>query len=141
MLNTIHVDVVSVEELIFSGDANFVILPGELGELGIYPGHTQLITRIKPGIVRIKIVGQDEEEFLFVAGGLIEVQPDKVIILADTATRGVDLDETEAIKSKNRIEEALKNKELIVDKEDMQLELSLATAKLSAIRKFRQRGK
>jgi len=138
MLNNIHIDVVSVEKLIFSGDTSFVILPGELGELGIYPRHTQLITRIKPGIVRVKIVGQDEEEFFFIAGGLIEVQPNKVVILADIAIRGADLDEAETIKNKHRIEEALEKEESLAGKEDLKIELSVETAKLSAIRKILQ---
>ena len=97
MANTIHVDVVSAEELIFSGEAEFVALPGEAGELGIYPKHTPLITRIRPGAVRIKVVGRDEEEFVFVAGGILEVQPNGVTVLADTAIRGGDLDEAKAL--------------------------------------------
>ena len=88
MANTIHVDVVSAEELIFSGEAEFVALPGEAGELGIYPKHTPLITRIRPGAVRIKVAGRDDEEFVFVAGGILEVQPNGVTVLADTAIRG-----------------------------------------------------
>src|SRR3982751_1580327 len=98
--STIHVDVVSAEELIFSGEAEFVALPGEAGELGIYPKHTPLITRIKPGAVRIKVVGQAEEEFVFVAGGILEVQPNAVTVLADTAIRGHDLDEAKALAAK-----------------------------------------
>ena len=93
MANTIHVDVVSAEELIYSGEAEFVALPGEQGELGIYPKHTPLITRIRPGAVRIQVQGKSEEEFVFVAGGLLEVQPGAVTVLADTAIRGKDLDE------------------------------------------------
>ena len=93
MANTIHVDVVSAEELIYSGEAEFVALPGEQGELGIYPKHTPLITRIRPGAVRIKVPGRAEEEFVFVAGGLLEVQPTAVTVLADTALRGAALDE------------------------------------------------
>src|SRR3982751_4770943 len=91
--STIHVDVVSAEEMIFSGEAEFVALPGEAGELGIYPSHTPLITRIKPGAVRIKVPGRADEEFVFVAGGILEVQPKGVTVLADTAIRGADLDE------------------------------------------------
>ena len=96
MANTIHVDVVSAEEQIFSGQAEFVVLPGEAGELGIYPKHTPLITRIKPGAVRIKVAGKTDEEFVFVAGGILEVQPNAVTVLADTAIRGRDLDEAKA---------------------------------------------
>jgi len=101
MANTIHVDVVSAEEQIFSGQAEFVVLPGEAGELGIYPKHTPLITRIKPGAVRIKLVGAADEEFVFVAGGILEVQPNTVTVLADTAIRGRDLDEAKANEVKN----------------------------------------
>ena len=99
MAHTIHVDVVSAEEQIFSGEAEFVALPGEAGELGIYPKHTPLMTRIRPGAVRIKVVGQTEDEFVFVAGGLLEVQPDRVTVLADTAIRGADLDEAKATEA------------------------------------------
>src|SRR6476469_6671231 len=100
MANTIHVDVVSAEEMIFSGEAEFIALPGEAGELGIYPKHIPLMTRIRPGAVRIKVAGQAEDEFVFVAGGLLEVQPDSVTVLADTAIRGADLDEAKAIEAK-----------------------------------------
>src|SRR3954464_8031951 len=96
MAHTIHVDVVSAEEEIFAGAAEFVALPGEAGELGIYPQHTPLITRIRPGAVRIKVPGQAEDEFVFVAGGILEVQPHGVTVLADTAIRGHDLDEAKA---------------------------------------------
>ena len=94
--HTLHVDVVSAEEQIYSGEAEFVVLPGEAGELGIYPRHTPLITRIKPGAVRIKVPGRADEEFVFVAGGVLEVQPKLVTVLADTAIRGKDLDEAKA---------------------------------------------
>ena len=104
--NTIHVDVVSAEESIYSGEAEFVVLPGEAGELGIYPRHTPLITRIKPGTVRIKPAGGGEEELIFVAGGILEVQPKVVTVLADTAIRGHDLDEAKASEAIKRAEEA-----------------------------------
>ena len=107
-MSTIRVDVVSAEESIFSGDAKFVALPGEAGELGIYPRHTPLITRIKPGAVRI-VKADDTEEFVFVAGGLLEVQPNSVTVLSDTAIRGKDLDEAKATSAKTAAEEALKN--------------------------------
>ena len=100
MANTIQVDVVSAEASIFEGQAEFVALPGESGELGIYPQHTPLITRIRPGAVRIKIAGQADEEFVFVAGGILEVQPNRVTVLADTAIRGQDLDEAKAEAAK-----------------------------------------
>ncbi len=101
MAHTIHVDVVSAEAQIFSGEAEFVALPGEAGELGIYPKHTPLITRIKPGAVRIKVSGQAEDELVFVAGGILEVQPDAVTVLADTAIRGKDLDEAKRLKRRS----------------------------------------
>ena len=109
MANTIHVDVVSAEHSIFSGEAEFVALPGEAGELGIYPKHAPLLTRIKPGAVRIQIPGQAEMEFVFVAGGMLEVQPNIVTVLADTAIRGHDLDEAKASEAKRKAEEAMAN--------------------------------
>ena len=139
MANTIHVDVVSAEELIFSGEAEFVALPGEAGELGIYPKHTPLMTRIRPGAVRIKVVGQAEDEFVFVAGGLLEVQPDSVTVLADTAIRGADLDEAKAGAAKKLAEEALVNKESKIDYAAAQAELSVAVAQLAAIARLRQK--
>src|SRR5436190_20218464 len=105
---TIHVDVVSAEESIFSGEAEFVVLPGEAGELGIYPRHTPLITRIKPGTVRIKPAGGGEEQLIFVAGGILEVQPKVVTVLADTAIRGKDLDEAKATEALKQAQEARK---------------------------------
>ncbi|SFH74245.1 ATP synthase F1 subcomplex epsilon subunit [Collimonas sp. OK307] len=141
MAHTIHVDVVSAEELIFSGEAEFVALPGESGELGIYPRHTPLITRIKPGAVRIKVAGQAQDEFVFVAGGLLEVQPNNVTVLADTAIRGADLDEAKATEAKRRAEEALSNKESLIDYAKAQSELSAAIAQLAAIAKLRQKGR
>ncbi|VVE09173.1 F0F1 ATP synthase subunit epsilon [Pandoraea horticolens] len=134
---TIHVDVVSAEEQIFSGKARFVALPGEAGELGILPGHTPLITRIKPGAVRI----EDEagnEDFVFVAGGILEVQPGTVTVLADTAIRGKDLDEAKAAEAKRRAEEALTNKDSNIEYATAQAELAEAIAQLAAIQKFRK---
>jgi F-type H+-transporting ATPase subunit epsilon len=139
MAHTIHVDVVSAEELIFSGEAEFVALPGEAGELGIYPKHTPLITRIKPGAVRIKVAGQTEEEFVFVAGGILEVQPNAVTVLADTAIRGHDLDEAKAAEAKKMAEEALVNKDSKIDYAKAQAELSAAIAQLAAIQRLRQK--
>lgn len=139
MANTIHVDVVSAEEEIFSGEAEFVALPGESGELGIYPKHTPLITRIRPGAVRIKVPGQAEDEFVFVAGGILEVQPDGVTVLADTAIRGSDLDEAKAAEAKRLAEEALVNKDASIDYARAQAELAAAVAQLAAIQKLRQR--
>jgi F-type H+-transporting ATPase subunit epsilon len=137
MANTIHVDVVSAEAEIFSGEAEFVALPGESGELGIYPKHTPLITRIKPGAVRIKVAGKAEEEFVFVAGGLLEVQPNGVTVLADTAIRGADLDEAKATEAKRLAEEAMHNKESQIDYAKAQAELAAAIAQLAAIQKLR----
>ena len=137
MANTIHVDVVSAEELIFSGEAEFVALPGESGELGIYPRHTPLITRIRPGAVRIKVVGRDEEEFVFVAGGILEVQPNGVTVLADTAIRGQDLDEAKALAAKKQAEEMLVNKDAAIDYAAAQIELASAIAQLAAIARLR----
>jgi F-type H+-transporting ATPase subunit epsilon len=140
MANTIHVDVVSAEEQIFSGDAEFVVLPGVEGELGIYPRHTPLFTQIKPGAVRIKVPGQAEEELVFVQGGFLEVQPHKVTVLADTAIRAHDLDEVKALEAKKRAEEAMTNKESEESLATAQAELSIALAQLEAIRKFKNRA-
>ena len=139
MANTIQVDVVSAEEQIFSGQAEFVALPGEAGELGIYPKHTPLITRIKPGAVRIKVVGRADEEFVFVAGGILEVQPNGVTVLADTAIRGADLDEAKAAEAKRLAEEAMTNKDATIDYAKAQAELAAAIAQLAAIQKLRQK--
>ena len=139
MANTIHVDVVSAEEQIFSGEAEFVALPGEAGELGIYPKHTPLITRIKPGAVRIKVVGRADEEFVFVAGGILEVQPNGVTVLADTAIRGADLDEAKAAEAKRLAEELMNNKDATIDYAKAQAELAAAIAQLAAIQKLRQK--
>jgi F-type H+-transporting ATPase subunit epsilon len=138
MAHTIHVDVVSAESLIFSGEAEFVALPGESGELGIYPRHTPLITRIKPGAVRIKVVGRAEEEFVFVAGGILEVQPNSVTVLADTAIRGADLDEAKATQAKKMAEELMNNKDAKIDYAKAQAELATAIAQLAAIARLRK---
>ena len=134
---TIHVDVVSAEEQIFSGEAKFVALPGENGELGILPRHTPLITRIRPGAVRIERADNGEEEFVFVAGGLLEVQPHCVTVLADTAIRGRDLDEAKALEAKKQAEEALKNAKSEIDIAAAQGEFAAMAAQLAAIRRFR----
>ncbi len=139
MANTLHVDVVSAEEQIFSGEAEFVALPGESGELGIYPKHTPLITRIKPGAVRIRIPGQAEEEFVFVAGGILEVQPDVVTVLADTAIRGADLDESKAAEAKKSAEEAMANAKSDLDLARAQSELVVMAAQLAAIQRLRHK--
>ena len=137
-MNTMHVDVVSAEESIFSGEARFVALPGEAGELGIYPRHTPLITRIRPGAVRIE-KADGSEEFVFVAGGILEVQPNCVTVLSDTAIRGKDLDEAKATSSRALAEEALKNARTDIDIAMAQSELAVMAAQIAALRKYRQK--
>lgn len=137
-MSTIQVDVVSAEESIFSGMAKFVALPGESGELGIMPGHTPLITRIKPGAVRIERE-DGSEEFVFVAGGILEVQPHHVTVLSDTAIRGKDLDEAKANDARKQAEESLKNAKSEIDMAVATSELAVLAAQLSALRKFRQK--
>jgi F-type H+-transporting ATPase subunit epsilon len=137
-MNTIHVDVVSAEESIFSGEARFVALPGQEGELGIYPRHTPLITRIKAGSVRIE-KADGSEEFIFVAGGLLEVQPNCVTVLSDTAIRGKDLDDEKANAAKALAEEALKNAKGELDIARAQSELLVMAAQIAALRKYRQK--
>ena len=136
MAGTIHVDVVSAEESIFSGDAKFVALPGEAGEVGIYPRHTPLITRIRPGAVRIE-TANGGEEFVFVAGGILEVQPNMVTVLADTAIRGQDLDEAKALEAQQRAEEARRNAQGAQEIATVESELAMVAAQLAAIRKLR----
>jgi F-type H+-transporting ATPase subunit epsilon len=136
--STIHVDVVSAEESIFSGEAEFVVLPGEAGELGIYPRHTPLITRIKAGTVRIKPAGGGEEQLIFVAGGILEVQPKMITVLADTAVRGKDLDEAKATDALKKAEEARAKAQ---DKQEIaavESELATLAAQIAAIRKLRK---
>ena len=139
MASTIHIDVVSAEESIYSGEAEFVVLPGEAGELGIYPRHTPLMTRIRPGQVRIKPADGGEEELIFVAGGILEVQPNTVTVLADTAIRGQDLDEAKALEAKKLAEEALQHRTGKLEVAKAQAELATAVAQIAAIRKLRQR--
>jgi F-type H+-transporting ATPase subunit epsilon len=139
MAATLHVDVVSAEESIFSGEARFVALPGENGELGILPRHTPLITRIKPGAVRIERADNGEEEFVFVAGGILEVQPGTVTVLADTAIRGHDLDEAKALDAKKQAEEAIKNAKSDLDLAAAQSEFATMAAQLAAIQKLRKK--
>jgi len=139
MANTIHIDVVSAEESIFSGEAEFVVLPGEMGELGIYPRHTPLITRIKPGSVRIKVAGQAEEELVFVAGGVLEVQPGVITVLADTAIRGHDLDEAKALEAQQRAQEMIQNRTSQLEYAKAVAELAEASAQIAAIRKLRKK--
>ncbi|MGH8729122.1 MAG: F0F1 ATP synthase subunit epsilon [Burkholderiales bacterium] len=139
MAATMHVDIVSAEEAIYSGEAEFLAAPAQMGEVGIYPRHAPLITRIKPGAVRIKIPNQAEEELVFVSGGLLEVQPEVVTILADTAVRGDDLDEAKALEAKKKAEEAMKDRSDKMDFARAQAELAEAVAQLQAIQKLRKR--
>ena len=138
-MGVLHVDIVSAEESIYSGPAEFLVAPAEAGEVGIYPQHTPLLTRIKPGSVRIK-APLKEEELVYVSGGVLEVQPDVVTILADTAVRGADLDERKATEAKKRAEEAMKDRSSTMNYARAQAELSEAIAQLSAIQKLRKRG-
>jgi F-type H+-transporting ATPase subunit epsilon len=135
---TIHVDVVSAEESIFSGEAEFVVLPGEVGELGIYPRHIPLITRIKPGAVRIQKPG-GEEELVFVAGGILEVQPKVITVLADTAIRGHDLDEAKATEALKKAEEAMAKAQDKAEIATLQGEFAMMAAQIAAIRKLRKK--
>jgi F-type H+-transporting ATPase subunit epsilon len=137
-MSTIRVDVVSAEESIFSGDAKFVALPGESGELGILPGHIPLITRIKPGAVRIE-KADGGEEFVFVAGGILEVQPNHITVLSDTAIRGKDLDEAKATDARKEAEEAVKNAKSDIDLAKATSELAVMAAQIAALRKYRQK--
>ena len=138
MANTIHVDVVSAEKSIYSGEAEFVVLPGEAGELGIYPRHTPLITRIKAGSVRIRPAGGGDEELVFVAGGILEVQPQLITVLADTAIRGHDLDEAKANEAIQRAEEARRTARDKQEVASVEAELAVLAAQLAAIRKLRR---
>jgi F-type H+-transporting ATPase subunit epsilon len=140
MAAVIHVDVVSAEESIFYGEAEFVAAPGEEGELGIHPHHTPLLTRIKPGAVRVKVPQQEQEELVWVSGGILEIQPDVVTVLADTAVRGRDLDEAKALEAKRQAEEALGDRTAKIDYARAQAELAEAMTQLAAIRKLRKRG-
>jgi F-type H+-transporting ATPase subunit epsilon len=137
MANTVHVDVVSAEQSLFSGEADFVVAPGEAGELGIYPRHTPLLTRLKPGAVRILSGGN--EELIYVSGGILEVQPDGITVLSDTAIRGHDLDEARATEALRAAEEAMRNKTGALEIAKAQAELAEAAAQIAAIRKLRKR--
>ncbi|HAF00038.1 MAG TPA: F0F1 ATP synthase subunit epsilon [Methylophilaceae bacterium] len=139
MAHTVHIDVVSAEESIFSGEAEFVVVPASAGEVGIYPNHTPLITTIKPGALRIKQSSETEETLIFISGGMLEVQPGMITVLADTAIRGHDLDEAKAIAAKEAAEEAMKNNASQVDYAKAQAELSEAIAQIQAIEKLRRK--
>ncbi|MEW6676902.1 MAG: F0F1 ATP synthase subunit epsilon [Pseudomonadota bacterium] len=138
MAMTIHVDIVSAEAAIYSGLAEFVIVPAETGEVGIYPRHTPLLTRLKPGSVRIKSPDKAEEDVIYVSSGMLEVQPGVVTILSDTAIRGADLDEARALEAKRKAEEAMKDRGAAMDYARAQAELAEAVAQLAAIDKLRK---
>jgi len=135
----VHVDVVSAEELIFSGETDFAVFPGEAGELGIYPRHTPLLTRVKEGTVRLKIPGRDEYELIYVSGGILEVQPTLITLLADTATRARDLDEAKAIYAKRRADEAHTSRTTELNYAAAEAELAHAIAQLQTFKKVHPR--
>lgn len=141
MAMTIHVDIVSAEAAIYSGLAEFVVVPAEMGEVGIYPRHAPMITRIKPGSVRIKSPDRAEEDLIFVSGGILEVQPGVVTILSDTAIRGADLDEARVLEAKRQAEEAMRDRSSAMDYAKAQAELAEAIAQLAAIEKLRKKGR
>lgn len=134
---TLHIDVVSAERSMFSGEATFVVLPGESGELGILPGHTPLISRIRPGTLKI-VMSDGHEEHIFVAGGILEIQPGKVTVLSDTAIRAADLDESKALEARARAEEALRNSKEEADIAVVEAELAMLAAQAAAARRFKQ---
>ena len=138
-MTTIKIDVVSAEEAIYSGDAEFVVLPGVMGELGIYPRHAPLITQIKAGTVRIKVPGKDEEEMVYVQGGILEVQPDHINVLSDTAIRAADLDEAKVLEAKKAAEEAIRARSEKQEIATAEAELAAISAQLQAIQKLRKR--
>lgn len=138
MANTVHIDVVSAEASIFSGEAEFVVAPASAGEVGIYPNHAPMITTIKAGALRIKQSNEAEETLIFISGGILEVQPGVITVLADTAVRGHDLDEAKAIAAKEAAEEAMKNRGSDVDYAKAQAELSEALAQIQAIERLRK---
>ena len=140
MAMTMHVDIVSAEESIFSGTVEELYAPGEMGEVGVFPRHTQLVTRLKPGEVRVKREGQSDQEMYYVSGGILEVQPHVVTVLADTAVRARDLDEAAALEAKKQAEEALADKKSDFDYAKAQTELAEAVAQLRTIQKIRKQG-
>jgi len=139
MANTVQIDIVSAEESIFSGMAEFIAAPAIMGEVGIYPHHAPMITALKSGSVRIKLADKSEEQLVFVSGGILEVQPGHVTVLSDTAIRGADLDEAKALAAKKSAEDAIKNKSAEIDFTKAQAELAQAMAQLQAIEKLRKK--
>lgn len=139
MVMTIHVDIVSAEAAIYSGLAEFVVVPAEMGEVGIYPRHAPMISRIKPGSIRIKLPEREDEDLIYVSGGILEVQPGIITILSDTAIRGADLDEARVLEAKRMAEEAMKDRSSAMDYAKAQAELAEAIAQLAAIQKLRKK--
>lgn len=140
MAMTLHVDIVSAEAEIFSGTATMVFAPAEMGEVGIAPRHTPLLTRLKPGEVRVQ-TQEGEELSFFVSGGMLEIQPHVVTILSDTAIRADDLDEAQALEAKERAEKLLADKSADLDYARAQAELAQSMAQLAAIKKMRAKGR
>jgi len=138
-MNTIHVDVVSAEQSLFSGEAEFVVAPAAGGEVGILPKHTPLLAQLRPGSVRLKLPDRAEEEIIYVSGGILEIQPDMVTILSDTAIRGHDLDEARAQEALKHAEEAMQNRTSGIEIAQAQAEFAQAAAQLAAIRKLRKK--
>lgn len=138
MANTVHIDVVSAEASIFSGEAEFVVAPAGAGEVGIYPNHAPMITNIKPGALRIKLADSADETVIYLSGGILEVQPGMITVLADTAIRGADLDEAKALAAKEAAEEAMKNRTSDIDYAMAQAELAEAVAQIQAIQRLRK---
>lgn len=139
MAMTIHVDIVSAEEEIYSGSASVVYAPAEMGEVGIYPRHAPMLSKLKPGEVRVETEDGGEELFFFVSGGLLEVQPHVVTVLADTAIRAHDLDEASALEAQKHAEQAMADNKSDIDFAKAKAEMAQAAAQLRAIRKLRQR--
>lgn len=138
MAKTVHIDVVSAEASIFSGEAEFVVAPAGAGEVGIYPNHAPMITNIKPGALRIKLADSNDETVIYISGGILEVQPGMITILSDTAIRGADLDESKALAAKAAAEEAMKNRTSDIDYAMAQAELAEAVAQIQAIERLRK---
>lgn len=138
MANTVHIDVVSAEASIFSGEAEFVVVPAVAGEVGIYPNHAPMITTIKPGALRIKLADTAEETVIYLSGGMLEVQPGVITVLADTAIRGADLDKAKALAAKEAAEEAMRNRTSDIDYAKAQAELAEAVAQIQAIERLRK---
>jgi len=138
MSNTVQIDVVSAEESIFSGEAEFVVAPAKMGEVGIYPNHAPMITTLKSGSLKIKLADKKEEYLIYVSGGILEVQPGIITVLSDTAIRAKDLDESKAAAAKKAAEEAMKNKSSDVDYAKAQAELAEAMAQIQAIENLRK---